>query len=165
MHVFLVVPVNSGAVGTIDALAFLARGCQRPPLRHRHLEHRSLGGDPQIGALDQHEAAAHRKAVDRGNHRLLQGAGHERVLDVGPLAAGLARGQRLLHVLAGAEAAAGPGEDGDFQFVAVAKLGPGLGQLGAHLVAERIEPLGPVHPHHQDLSVALGLYDGHVLPF
>ena len=40
-----------------------------------------LRRDPQIGALDQHKAAAHREAVDRGDDRLFQRARHERVLD------------------------------------------------------------------------------------
>ena len=70
--------------------------------------------------------------------------------------------QRFLHVLAGAKAAAGAGEDRDFEPVVAAEFGPGLGQLGAHLVAEGIEALRPVHPHDQDLPVALGLDDGHV---
>ena len=69
--------------------------------------------------------------------------------------------QRLLHVLAGAEAAAGAGEDGDFQFVGVAEVGPGFREQRAHLVAERVEALGPVHPDDEDLSVAFGFDDGH----
>jgi hypothetical protein len=64
--------------------------------------------------------------------------------------------------VAGAEAAAGAGEDRHLEAVALAELGPGLGQAAAHLVAQRVEPLRPVHPHHQDLPVFLGLDDGHL---
>ena len=73
------------------------------------------------------------------------------------------RGKRLLHVLAGAEAAAGAGEDGDLELLAVAELGPGLGELGPHLVAEGVQPLGSVHAHHEHLSVTFGFYNGHIL--
>jgi hypothetical protein len=37
-----------------------------------------------------------------------------------------------------------------------------LGKARAHLLTERVQALGAVHPHHQDLPVALGLDDGHV---
>ena len=71
--------------------------------------------------------------------------------------------KQFLHVLAGAEASAGAGEDRDLEIVAVAKFGPGFGKPGAHFVVERVKPLGPVHPHHEDLSQPFGLDDGHVL--
>ncbi len=88
---------------------------------------------------------------------------HERVFDGRAASAWRAVPQRLLHVLAGAERAAGTGEDGDLELVAVAELGPGLGKLRAHLVVECVEPLGPVHAHHEYLPVALGFDDGHVV--
>ena len=72
--------------------------------------------------------------------------------------------QRFLHVLAGAECPAGAGEDRDFELVVVTKLGPGLGEFGAHFMAERIEPLGPVHPYDENLSVTLCFDDGHLCP-
>ena len=72
-------------------------------------------------------------------------------------------GERFLHVLAGAKAAAGPGKDRDFELAVAAELGPGFGEPRAHFMAERIEPLGPVHPHDQDLPLALGLDNGHDL--
>src|SRR5439155_4961141 len=137
---------------------------EQPAFGFRYLEHRAFYRDPQIGALDQHEAAAHRIAVDRGDDRFFQGAGHERVLDVGPHAAGLAALQGFLHVLAGTERPAGAGEDRDLEFIAAAELGPRLSEAGTHLVVERIEALGAIHPHHQDLPVALGFDDGHVFP-
>ena len=149
--------IGIGHVGDVAVIV----AAEQPALGFRHLEDGAAHGDAQVGALDQHEAAAHGEAVDRGDDRLFQRAGHERVLDAGPPSAGRAVLQRFLHVLAGAEAAAGAGEDGDLELVAVAELGPGLGQQGAHLVAERVEALGPVHPHHEDLSVALGFDDGH----
>src|SRR3954468_13965791 len=93
---------------------------KEPALRVRDLEDRALDGNPQIGALDQHEAAAHGKAVDRGDDRLFEGTGHERILEVGPLAARLTRRQRLLHIFAGAEATTGSGEDRDFELAVVA---------------------------------------------
>ncbi len=138
----------------------------QPALRLGDLEHRTLGRDPQIGALDQHEAAAHRIAVDRGDDRLFKRPGHKRVFDVRPAAARAPGGEQFLHVLAGAEPAAGPGEDRDFELARMAEFGPGLGEPGAHLVIERVQPLGAVHPHDEDLSQTLGLDDGHVfLPF
>jgi hypothetical protein len=30
-------------------------------------------------------------------------------------------------------------------------------------VVERIQPLGPVHPHHEYLSMTFGLDDGHLI--
>ena len=61
---------------------------EQPALRLRHLEDRTPRGDPQIGALDQHEAAAHGIAVDRGDDRFLQCPGHERIFDRRPPPAG-----------------------------------------------------------------------------
>jgi hypothetical protein len=69
--------------------------------------------------------------------------------------------QRFLHVLAGAKRPAGPGEDRDFESVVAAEFGPGLRELRAHLMAERIEALGPVHPDDEDLPVTLGFDDCH----
>ena len=76
---------------------------------------------------------------------------------------GVPRCERFLHVLAGAEAASGAGEDRDFEAVVVAEFGPGLGQRGAHLGVQRVQPLRAVHAHDQDLPVYLGLDDGHVI--
>ena len=55
----------------------------------------------------------------------------------------------------------GASEDRDLKLVAVAEFGPGLGQLRAHLVVERIEALGSVHSHDEDLPVTFGLDDSH----
>ena len=137
---------------------------QQPALCLRHLEHGFRHRHAQIGALDQHEAAAHGKAVDGGDHRLLQRAVHERIADRDPRAARHAGGQRLLHVLAGAEAAAGAGEDRNLELLVVTKLGPGLGEFLAHLGVERVQPLGAVHAHDQNLSVALRFDDSHAMP-
>jgi hypothetical protein len=59
-------------------------------------------------------------------------ARHERILNGRPLASGSALLQRFLHVLAGAEASTGAGEDRDLELLAVAELDPGLGELGSH---------------------------------
>ena len=71
---------------------------------------------------------------------------------------------RLLHVLAGAEGAAGAGEDRDLEVAAVAELTPGLGESGAQLDAERVHALRPVHPDHHDAVAPLGLDDAHRPP-
>ena len=63
---------------------------EQPALCFRNLEDRAARGDAQIGAFDEHEAAAHRKTVNRGNDRLFESPGHERVLDWRPLSAGRA---------------------------------------------------------------------------
>src|SRR5437660_1349157 len=110
---------------------------EQPALGFGDLEYRSADGDPQVGPLDQHEAAAHRIAVDRGNDRFLERPGHERVLDRRPLPAGHPALQRLPHVLAGAEASTGPGENRDLELVAMTEFGPGLGEPGAHFLVER----------------------------
>ena len=150
--------IGIGQVGDVAVIV----AAQQPALGLGDLEHRLAHRHPEVGALDQHEAAAHGKAVDRGDDRLLERARHEGVLEVGPLAAGGAALERFLHVLAGAEAAAGAGEDGDLEFLAVAELGPGLGKLAAHFMTEGIQPLGSVHADHEHLSVTFGLDDGHV---
>src|SRR4029434_932568 len=36
------------------------------------------------------------------------------------------------------------------------------GQCGAHLVVERIQPVGPVHADYEHLPVTFGFDDGHV---
>ena len=46
--------------------------------------------------------------------------------------------------------------------IVAAKLGPGLGEAGAHFEIERVQSLGAVHPHYQDVPVTLGFDDGHV---
>ena len=88
---------------------------------------------------------------------------HERVVDAGR-EAGRAPLDRLLHVLAGAEGPPRAGEDRDLQVGAVAELGPGLGQPGAQLGAERVQPLRPVHADQHHAAVALQLNDRHALP-
>src|SRR5206468_12883919 len=70
--------------------------------------------------------------------------------------------QRFLHVLAGAEPAARSGENRHLEAVTVAEFAPGLGEVRAQFVAERVQPLGPVHAHHEDLPVLFGFDDGHV---
>src|SRR3546814_8850796 len=67
-----------------------------------------------------------------------------------------------LHVLAGTEAATGACEDRDLEVRALAEVGPDLRQQASHLMVQRVEPVRPVHPHDQDLSVRFGLDDGHV---
>ena len=86
---------------------------------------------------------------------------HERVLDRRAGAAGGAALQTFLHVLAGAEAAPGAGEDRDLETVVMAEFGPGFGERGAQFRVERVEPLRAVHSHDQDLPVFLGFDDGH----
>ena len=41
------------------------------------------------------------------------------------------------------------------------EAGPCLRHQGAHLVAEGVEVLRPVHPDDEDLAVAFGFDDGH----
>jgi hypothetical protein len=135
---------------------------EQPALRLRHLEDRAARGDPQIGALDQHEPAAHRIPIDRGNDRFLQGPGHERIIDCGPPPAEHAVLERFLHVFAGAERPASPGKDRNLQFIVAAELRPSLGEPRAHFMTERVEALGAVHPDDQDLPVTLGFDDGHL---
>ena len=60
-------------VGQVRDVAVIVAADQ-PALGLGHLEHGPLRGDAQIGALDQHEPAAHRKAVDRGDDRLFERA-------------------------------------------------------------------------------------------
>ena len=134
---------------------------EQPAFGLGHFENSGASGDTQIGTFHQHESAAHGEAVDRGDHRLFQRAGHERVFQRRARAAGPVGGERFLHILAGAETATGAGEDGDFQLVGMAKLGPCLGQQGAHFVIEGVQCLGPVHPDDEDLAVAFGFDDGH----
>ena len=38
-----------------------------------------------------------------------------------------------------------------------AELDPGLRQRDAQFLVERVQPLGPVHPHHEHLTMALRL--------
>src|SRR5262249_28686730 len=66
-----------------------------------------------------------------------------------------------LHVLAGAEGAAGAGEDADLEFIAVAELGPGRRELRAHVVGQRVEALGAGHTDAENPAVAFGFHDGH----
>ena len=70
-------------------------------------------------------------------------------------------GPALAEALARAERPAGAGKDRDFKLVVAAELRPGLGEPRAHFMAERIEALGPVHPHDEDLPVTLGFDDCH----
>ena len=44
---------------------------EQPALGLGHLEDGAVDRDAQVGSLGQHEAAAHREAVDRGDDRLL----------------------------------------------------------------------------------------------
>ena len=148
-----------GQVGDMTVIV----AAEQPALGLGDFEHCLAHGHAQIGAFDQHEAAAHGKAVDGGDHRLLELARHERVLDLGAAAAGRAILQRLLHVLTGAEAAAGTGEDRDFEVPGRAELVPRRRQLGPHFVIERVQPVWAVHPHDEDLPVLLGFDDSHVL--
>ena len=76
-----------GQIGDVPVIV----AAEQPALGFRDLEHRLVHRHAQIGPLHQHEAAAHRIAVDRGDNRLFQGPRHERVLDIGPPAAGLSR--------------------------------------------------------------------------
>jgi hypothetical protein len=134
---------------------------KQPALCLRHFEHGLRHRDPQIGALNQHEAAAHGETVDRSDHRLFQRAVHEGIGNLQTRAARHAGRQRLLHVLAGAEAAAGAGKDRDLELLVVPEFGPRLRERLAHLGVERIQPLGPVHAHDQNLSLPLGFDDSH----
>ena len=147
-------------IGQVGDVAVIV-AAQQPALGLGDLEDGLAHGHAQVGAFHQHEATAHGEAVDGGDDRLLERARHERVLDLGAPSAGRAVLQRLLHILAGAEAAAGAGEDRDFELLAVAELVPDLGQLGAHLVIEGVQPIRPVHADDEDLSVGFGFDDGH----
>ena len=60
--------------------------------------------------------------------------------------------ERLFHVLAGAEAATGTGQDGDLQVIAVAELGEGVGH-GMQL--HGIQFVGGLCAQHQDSSVGV----------
>src|SRR6185295_15339769 len=115
----------------------------------------------QIRALDQHEAPTHGKTVDGSDHRLLQRAVHERIRNCRSLAAGRAARKRFLHVLAGAEATSGAGEDRKLQVLVVPELGPQFSKGSAHLAIEGIEPLRAVHAKDKDLSVTLAFDDCH----
>jgi hypothetical protein len=63
-----------------------------------------------------------------------------------------------------AEAATGASEDCHLQLFRVPELGPGLGEHLPHLGIERVESLGPVHAHNQDLPIAFRFDDSHVIP-
>ena len=71
--------------------------------------------------------------------------------------------ERLLHILAGAEGAAGAGEDRHLKLIAVPKLAPRLGQQISQLLAKGVETLRPVHTDHHHLVLALGFHDCHLL--
>ncbi len=76
-----------------------------------------------------------------------------------PPAAMIAHGMR-----AGAKAAPGAGQDRDFKVWISAKRGPNARQFQAHFMVQRIEPLRPVHAHHQNLPVGFGFNNGHGVP-
>jgi hypothetical protein len=54
---------------------------------------------------------------------------------------------------------AGANQDRHLQIVAMAERHLRLGQFGAHLLVQRVQPLRPVHARHEDSAVALGLDD------
>ena len=60
-------------IGQVGDVAVIV-AAQQPALGFGDLEHRLAHGEPQVGALDQHEAAAHGEAIDRGDHRLFERA-------------------------------------------------------------------------------------------
>src|SRR4051812_22622036 len=59
---------------------------EQPALCLGYFEDGFGNNNSQVSTFDQHETTAHREAIDGGDHRLLQGAGHERVLDRRPFA-------------------------------------------------------------------------------
>jgi hypothetical protein len=65
---------------------------------------------------------------------------------------------------AGAKAAPGAGQDRDFKVWISAKRGPNARQFQAHFMVQRIEPLRPVHAHHQNLPVGFGFNNCHDIP-
>ena len=150
--------LHRDGVGHIGKMAVIV-AAQEPAFCLRNLEQGLGHRDAQIGALNQHEASAHGKAIHGSDDWLLQRAVHERIGHRRALATGRAGRERFFHVLARAEAASGAGEDRDLQFLAASKLGPSFSKRGTHLAIERIEPLRAVHAYDQDLSVTLGFDD------
>ncbi|MEZ5617665.1 MAG: hypothetical protein R3E40_05240 [Rhodocyclaceae bacterium] len=142
-----------------DAVYPHRRGRAAPDARRRIADLRVLGHDDDVGAQRDVAAAGHRIAMHLADHRLVgapqreevvgaalhEAVVHHRVprhgLYAGVLAFGLGE---ILQVVTRTETAPSAGEDDDVDGV----VGVGLFHRGAdlagHLLADGVEPLGPV---------------------
>ena len=118
---------------------------------------RALRRDPDVARRGDHRAGAGHRAVERRHHRPAAVAdGEDEVAgEAGELEQprGIAREQRaddVLDVAAGAEGAAGAGDDDGADAGLGVERAEGVAELGVDLEGERVEPLGAVEGDGRD---------------
>ncbi len=129
-----------------------------------HEQERGLAArraEPQIARQREHGARARADAVDGSDdrlraraHRLDQVAGHSREGEQPGIVASSCRGaDDVVHVAAGAEIAAGAGDDDRLDVVAYDESAEEVAQLRVRVEGQRILALGPVERDRRHLAV------------
>ncbi len=145
--------------GQADGAAVDQRDTPPPAV---HAEDGVAGGDAQIAPQRELEPAGDGMTFHRRDDGLVEqhaGRAHRPVaVGRGPVAAA---GRDRLEVGAGAERAAGAGEDRDIAVGVVLEGAEGVGQRLGRRTVDGVPDLGPVDGHDRDRSVVVDAYRAH----